>query len=94
MDSHDESSLKYESEATPLLEENYRIGKKDYQYMRTSELPLSFTQELYKTEANRKSVPASAAGSQIINLRKSLFDGTAVRGKEGMRRAGLYRAGW
>ena len=57
MDSHDESSLGYESEATPLLEENYRIGKKDYQYMCTSELPLGFTQELHKTEANRKSVP-------------------------------------
>ena len=62
--------------------------------MCTSELPLGFTQELHKTEANRKSVPGSAAGSHIINLRESLFDGTAVRGKEGMRRAGLHRAGW
>ena len=94
MDSHDESSLKYESEATPLLEENYRIGKKDYQYMRTSELPLSFTQELYKTEANRKSVPASAGGSQITNLHESLFDGTAVRGEQRMQQAGLHRPGW
>ena len=57
MDSHDESSLKYESEAIPLLKENYRIGKKDYQYMCTSKLSLGFTQELCKTEANCESVP-------------------------------------
>ena len=84
----------YESEATPLLEENYRIGKRDYQHMYASELPLSFTQELYKIEANRKSVPASAGGNPIINLHESLFDGTAVRGKQRMQQAGLHRAGW
>ena len=51
-------------------------------------------QELYKIEANRKSVPASAGGNQIINLHESLFDGTAVRGKQRMQQAGLHRAGW
>ena len=83
----------YESEAT-LFSRKTTGSEREIISTCASDLLLSFTQELYKTEANRKSVPASAGGSQITNLHESLFDGTAVRGEQGVQQAGLHRAGW